>query len=850
MLLQASELTGALGHQTGQAAWRDTGGLRGWMTLAQSHQAHFAEVWTDEQRRRWWRLMHWMDRPLENSSRMRPGLASLLEAEALGEANETDLFDQLIGPRPQQNRGYYSGAGEFSEIRALSGRRGSPQLEAHPALQEAFEKVRARVLDVELTRGELPTAASAPALALRSAEGTATLLRLLRALGKDGFSRGHAYGASGTTKGAVFSHLARISFPAASDTAEEFARRTKEAKIDAKRLIELAVYAPQWAGFVQRALGWPEFAEAVWWLHAHTKDAQWSVDKEIRELWTAQAAERTPLSAQSLLDGAVDVAWFARVHAALGAERWNQVSDAAKYASGGGGHKRAQAFADAMLGQLSKEVVLPRILEKRNRDAVRTLGLIPLEKGKAREADLLERYQVMQEFLRGSRQFGAMRQASEKTAVAVGMENLARTAGYPDPVRLEWAMEAQSVADLAAGPVSASAGDVTLTLSINPWGSPELSVTRRGKLLKAIPPAAKKDPALAALAARKTEIERQASRMRLSLEGAMCRGDEFSGGEMVKLLEHPVLAPMLRSLVLVGPDGLAGYPAAGGSALEGLGGMLAAVDKKVQVRLAHLHDLFQTGQWHEWQHECFTRERIQPFKQVFRELYVLTDSEKDDHSRSQRYAGHQVNKSQAYALLGKRGWVGNPYEGDVRRTFHDADITALLDFDMGYTTPAEVEGLTIERVLFTKRGDWKTLPLEQVPPRVFSEAMRDLDLVVSVAHQGGVDPEASASTVEMRSALLREACTLMKLGNVRLQNSHALIDGQLGTYSVHLGSAIVHRQPGGHLCIVPVHSQHRGRLFLPFADDDPRTAEVLSKVLLLSKDTEIKDPVILEQIFA
>ena len=67
---------------------------------------------------------------------------------------------------------------------------------------------------------------------------------------------------------------------------------------------------------------------------------------------------------------------------------------------------------------------------------------------------------------------------------------------------------------------------------------------------------------------------------------------------------------------------------------------------------------------------------------------------------------------------------------------------------------------------------------------------------------------------------------------------------------MHLGSAIVHRQPGGHLCIVPVHSQHRGRLFLPFADDDPRTAEVLSKVLLLAKDTEIKDPTILEQIFA
>jgi len=62
------------------------------------------------------------------------------------------------------------------------------------------------------------------------------------------------------------------------------------------------------------------------------------------------------------------------------------------------------------------------------------------------------------------------------------------------------------------------------------------------------------------------------------------------------------------------------------------------------------------------------------------------------------------------------------------------------------------------------------------------------------------------------------------------------------------GSGIVHRQPGGSLCIIPVHSQHRGRIFLPFADDDPKTAEIISKVLLLSKDSAIQDPTILEQL--
>src|SRR3954463_8748764 len=100
----------------------------------------------------------------------------------------------------------------------------------------------------------------------------------------------------------------------------------------------------------------------------------------------------------------------------------------------------------------------------------------------------------------------------------------------------------------------------------------------------------------------------------------------------------------------------------------------------------------------------------------------------------------------------------------------------------------------------------------------------------------------------MRATLVRETCALLSLKNVRVKPPHVLICGKLAEYSLHLGSANVHRLPGSSLCIVPVHAQHRGRLFLPFADDDPRTAEVVSKVLLLARDQEIQDPTILEPI--
>jgi hypothetical protein len=48
--------------------------------------------------------------------------------------------------------------------------------------------------------------------------------------------------------------------------------------------------------------------------------------------------------------------------------------------------------------------------------------------------------------------------------------------------------------------------------------------------------------------------------------------------------------------------------------------------------------------------------------------------------------------------------------------------------------------------------------------------------------------------------------------------------------------------------VLPVHSQHRSRIFLPFADEDPKTAEIISKVLLFAEDERIKDPMILEGI--
>jgi Domain of unknown function (DUF4132) len=375
---------------------------------------------------------------------------------------------------------------------------------------------------------------------------------------------------------------------------------------------------------------------------------------------------------------------------------------------------------------------------------------------------------------------------------------------------------------------------------------PEIVVKRGAKSLKSVPPEAKKSEAVAELVERKTQLRRSASRMRQSLELAMCRGDAFSGESLLELFGNTLVRPMLERLVFIG-EGIVGYPVSEGKALSDHAGKIEPVKKNETLRLAHPVDLLESKLWTAWQRDCFASERVQPFKQVFRELYVLTAQEKSDGTFSRRYAGHQVNPRQALALLGTRGWVASE-EAGVFRTFHAQKFVAWLEFMEPFYSPADIEGLTLDKVRFARRGADEAARLADVPPRMLSEVLRDVDLIVSVAHRGAVDPEASASTVELRSALLRETIRLLKLQNVKVKEPHVYIRGSLGEYSVHLGSATTHMIPGGTLVIVPVHGQHRGRIFLPFADDDPKTAEIVSKVVLLARDDEIKDPNLLHQI--
>ncbi len=865
--------------------WRNARAYQDWSDALSQHLGLTQQKLSSEQIVRQWRLMHWRDQPIAGAPRKRVDPELLTRAYSLGAATLADVADHLLGPRGKLN--YYGES--FDLLRVLTSRKKSKEneawLAARPEVRELVQRAVDRILDLELGRGDSPTAATAPAHAIEALLGIETLRRILHALGKAEFKIGHSWrSGSQEDRRQTLTALAKVTHPADGETSDDFKRIMKAAvaaeEFPEERLLQLTFLAPQWTKHVESYLGWPQMSEGVYWFLAHMRyvsglgenaaeaaggqetaerestdegatnggdgDESGEATKQARKLsaWERLVLERTPLTDAERNEGAIDVAWFQRTYKLLGEKRWQALAAAARFAANAAQAKRAQFIADVLLNRVKRQELVTGIKKKQLKDHVRLLGLLPLATGKKRDVDLKERCQILREYRRYANQLSGLTKPAALRAWEIGMKNLAQMAGYADPLRLEWAVGAEAVKDLAKGPIKVTKDGVTVTLALGELSKPEITVQKGAKELKSIPPAIKKDKKVAEFTGRVTDLKRQATAMRQSLEAAMCRGDAFNGEELRNWSGHALLSPLLLRLVVIG-EGIMGYPDKGGKALRDYRGKLEPVKSAEQLRFAHPHDLLESGNWQDWQRECFQAERMQPFKQVFRELYVLTKQEKKDGSISHRYDGQQVQPKQALALFGSRSW--NTQDG-IFKVFHDAGLTASVHFQSGVTTPLEVEGATLAGVSFTRRDEWKPIPLKTVPPRLFSEVMRDLDLVVSVAHAGGVDPEASASTVEMRAGLLRETCMLLKLKNVRLKPSHAVIDGELANYSVHLGSGVVHKMPGGSLCIVPVHAQHRGRLFLPFADDDPRTAEVVSKVLLLARDQEIQDPTILEQI--
>lgn len=682
------------------------------------------------------------------------------------------------------------------------------------------------------------------------------------------------------------SHLLQACVPDANDSAETLKAYLTGTDISDARLIEAAMYSPEWIDIVGEYLGWDGFTAGCYYFMAHMNE---SFDDKRK----AMIARFTPLEVDELNDGAFDRTWFTEVYERLGDKRFQLIYKAAKYISDGAKHTRARKYADAALGKYDEPELMAEIEAKRNKDLLMAVGILPIEN----EEQIKDRYMFLQKFKKESRQFGAQRRASEAAAVSIAMRNMAINAGYQDVTRLTLRMESLVVQGMREYFQPHEVGEVTVWLEMEDGGKCAVICEKNGKQLKSVPAKIKKDEYVLTLMDAKKQMAEQSRRTKSMLEDAMESQEEYTWAEIRGMLENPVIHDMVAALVfkVAEPDGVKAEPdnaadsiMSGANELydsknvvlgfatedgfntfvatsigdadiadtvskstennsskkTGLNLMNLSDDTKLTV--AHSFHMYMAGKWHDIQKYVFDNKIVQPFKQVFRELYVKTEEEMNmEHSL--RYAGNQIQPKKTLGCLRSRHWVADIEDG-LQKVYYKENIVAQIYALADWFSPADIESPTLEWVVFSDRKTGKNMRIKDIPDIIFSEVMRDVDMAVSVAHAGGVDPETSHSTVEMRKAIAEFTMPLFRLTNVTFTKNHAVIEGKRANYTVHLGSGVVHQEAGPMINVLPVHSQRRGRIFLPFVDDDPKTSEVLTKILFFAEDNKIKDPYILGQI--
>jgi hypothetical protein len=430
-----------------------------------------------------------------------------------------------------------------------------------------------------------------------------------------------------------------------------------------------------------------------------------------------------------------------------------------------------------------------------------------------------------------------------------------------------------------------------------------------GKVQKSVPASVKADHAeeLKDLKAAVKDIERMFPAQRERLDGLFLQEKRWPAEVWrERYLDHPLVGVLARRLIWTFKN----------TGLETSGIWLD--DTLVNVDDEPIDWIDAEGTtvelWHPigrplddvltWRHWLERHEVRQPFKQAHREVYVLTDAERRTATYSNRYAAHVIRQHQFNALCAARGWKNQ------LRLMVDASYTPPTkwlerwglraefwietigdNFGTDTTDSGTYLYLTTDQVRFYRPeaasrsthawgGGYVTegldlpanqpLPLEVIPPIVFSEVMRDVDLFVGVASVGN-DPTWSdggpggryreywqnfsfgdlTPSAQTRKQVLERLVPKLKIGpRCSFSEKFLVVRGELRTYKIHLGSGNILMEPNDqYLCIVPDSSAvtKGDSVFLPF-EGDRTLSIILSKAMLLADDRKITDPTITRQI--
>jgi len=415
-----------------------------------------------------------------------------------------------------------------------------------------------------------------------------------------------------------------------------------------------------------------------------------------------------------------------------------------------------------------------------------------------------------------------------------------------------------------------------------------LTWSRDGKAVKTFPAEMKTDHAetLAEMKKAAKELQAVLSTQRLRLERqllsqTLCVFDRWKAW----YLDHPVTSVFAKRLIWeIENNGVAQTAMWWQGQLVDWAGNAVTADLGASVRLWHpiRAQVQEVLSWRCWLEDRGIR---QPFKQAHREVYLMTDAERQTNTYSNRFAAHIVRQHQFSALCRERGWqFALMGEWDSHNTPY-LELPAYklrAEFCVEFPEHGEVSGHAVYRTISTDRVQFFALEakpsrfemkqsaplrLADIPAVVFSEVMRDVDLLVGVTSIGAdpawgaerEDPHAEywlrfadgelSTGAQNRKTVLETLLPKLAIRNrCRLEGRYLVVRGESNEYRIHLGSGNVIMEPGSRfVCIVRGPGDTAANVPLPF-EGDTMLAVILSKAFLLANDKAIKDEIILRQI--
>lgn len=338
------------------------------------------------------------------------------------------------------------------------------------------------------------------------------------------------------------------------------------------------------------------------------------------------------------------------------------------------------------------------------------------------------------------------------------------------------------------------------------------------------------------------ETQRQYGTFKRHLEHAMLDGTPLAVGEFRYLLANAVFGHLAERLLWRTAAGE--YLLwAGPDRWETLAGAPVSLTEQAPLTLTVAHPALLAGDGvlAAWQSLAADRRLVQPFKQLFREIYVA-DGESGE--QCERFAGHRIDPRLAYAVLRAAGFT--PGSGIARRDW-PSGVSAHLTWAAG-ASGRELFGshraaeVTTGSITFSRDGS-PLVPTE-VDPVTFSETLRAADLLVTRAAAQEAEL-TSRETIALRALLLRQVARSYHLTNIAVPEDgrYALVLGTRGTYRLNLVSGTVLLEPEGRQIVATWDES----AWHP-AEDGDRTSEIISIALTLAHDDAITDLAFLAQL--